>query len=61
MRPLKSGCWNRCRSRSERRISRRTPAGEVLLGDKDSKLSTARPHTKHAGNVQHLSPAQCHL
>lgn len=61
MRPMKSSCWNRIRTRAETTTIRRAAAAGMPHVDKESKLSANRMHMK-TGNQAHNVPAfQCQV
>lgn len=59
MKPVKSNCLNRKRTRTETTTLKR--AVGLLPGDKESKLTTLRTNPKNDNHAQRDEGVECHL
>jgi hypothetical protein len=59
MRPARSNCLNRLRTRTETTTIRRAAA--LLAGDKESKISTLRLNAKNGKHIHRGGVVECQL
>lgn len=61
MRPMKSSCWNRIRTRAETTTIRRAAAVGMLHVDKESKVSANRTCMKNNHQPPNVPALRCQL